>query len=162
MNKTYFCRVLGMCVVLALYSAGAVAEKKESLKEYLPKIELKLGGIYGPTDKEDNVFSIAQRIIPHENTVSVDKVVKAIVLKNPDAFSAGNPKKLKSGFFLKLPTLDEIQFHQEPSKIIPKKDAQITVAPPIQKTEPILTPTEKPTSGPVKVSPVSNLMTEGL
>jgi FimV-like protein len=172
-----FWRILGICALLSLYSAGVAAEKKESLKEYLPQIDLKPGGVYGPTDKEDNVSVIAERIIPHKNTVSVDKVVKAIVLKNPDAFSAGNPKKLKVGFFLKLPTLREIQhpydqkepiqskpiaavppapplpsIPQTPSQMLPDQDTQAAKSPP---------PEIKLHSRPLKVSPVSDLMMEG-
>lgn len=101
---------MGITLCLGLQVTGVLAETKSAnLKQYLPQVDVRLGGVYGPTDLDDRTVDLARSILPPGNIVSLDKVVKAIVIKNPDAFSAGNSKKLKVGVLLKLPTLEEVQ-----------------------------------------------------
>jgi pilus assembly protein FimV len=60
------------------------------------------GDEYGMTDRDDTLWSIAQRARP-SGDVSVQQTMLAIEKLNPEAFINGNINLLKAGYRLKLP-----------------------------------------------------------
>ncbi|RUO43810.1 hypothetical protein CWE15_01010 [Aliidiomarina taiwanensis] len=63
---------------------------------------------YGPIKATDTLWSIANRHRPH-SSVTVPQMMAAIVQANPDAFPNGNANEMLTGFYLRIPSLEEIQ-----------------------------------------------------
>lgn len=63
---------------------------------------------YGPIVATDTLWSIAQQHRPH-SSVSVAQMMAAIVQANPEAFRHNNPSEMLTGFYLRIPSLQEIQ-----------------------------------------------------
>lgn len=84
--------VLGLCV-----AAGHVALAAEAPAEAMPDEEM-----YGPTTRDDTLWSIAREVRAPGATVA--ETVSALQRMNPDAFVEGNPNLLMRGVMLKVPT----------------------------------------------------------
>ena len=66
------------------------------------------GGIeYGPVGKSETLWSIATRFRPHRS-VSIQRMMLAILETNPEAFEFGNVNALDAGTILRIPARDEI------------------------------------------------------
>lgn len=76
-------------------------QSSRSVKPMLP-----VSKTYGPTTIQDNLWTIAQRIIQGLHS-SIDQVMVAILKLNPDAFSQNNINGLKAGYTLTLPNAAE-------------------------------------------------------
>src|SRR5690606_29270235 len=63
---------------------------------------------YGPIDSDDTLWNIATTHRPH-SSVSVEQMMAAIVQANPRAFVDGNMNRMLDGFYLRIPSLQEIQ-----------------------------------------------------
>ncbi len=64
-------------------------------------------GTYGPVTATDTLWSLAERVRPDE-TVSVQRMMLALLEANPEAFSVQNVSALKVGAVLRIPTREEI------------------------------------------------------
>ena len=64
-------------------------------------------GHYGPTQSDDTLWKIAQRVRP-SSSISMHQTMVAIQMLNPQAFNKGNINQLKKGQVLKLPSQEEI------------------------------------------------------
>ena len=64
-------------------------------------------GDYGPVRASETLWSIAARLRP-DNTVSVQRMMLAILEANPEAFVIRNVNALRAGATLRIPTRDEI------------------------------------------------------
>lgn len=65
------------------------------------------GGDYGPTTGSDTLWSIASEMRP-DNSISVNKMMMALLRANPEAFIDGNINGLKRGQVLRMPNESEI------------------------------------------------------
>ncbi|MGB1800255.1 MAG: FimV/HubP family polar landmark protein [Gammaproteobacteria bacterium] len=65
------------------------------------------GGDYGPTSSSDTLWSIASEMRP-DSSISVNKMMMALLRANPDAFIDGNINGLKRGQILRMPNESEI------------------------------------------------------
>lgn len=65
------------------------------------------GGDYGPTTSSDTLWSIASEARPN-SSISVNKMMMALLRANPDAFIDGNINGLKRGQILRMPNESEI------------------------------------------------------
>lgn len=63
---------------------------------------------YGPVTRADTLWNLANRYRPH-SSVSLYQAMSAIVQANPQAFPGANPNEMEIGFFLRIPSLQEIQ-----------------------------------------------------
>ena len=68
------------------------------------------GTRYGPVRESETLWSIASRLRP-DRSVSVQRMMLAIVEANPDAFVIGNVNGLHAGVMLRIPDRDEIGPH---------------------------------------------------
>ena len=66
-----------------------------------------VGSTYGPVRSSDTLWSIATRVRPDES-ISVQRMMLAILEANPQAFAFRNVNALNAGAILRIPTLDEI------------------------------------------------------
>jgi pilus assembly protein FimV len=64
-------------------------------------------GSYGPTESNDTLWKIAQRVRP-SGSLTMHQTMVAIQQLNPQAFTNGNINQLKKGQVLKLPSQEEI------------------------------------------------------
>ena len=64
--------------------------------------------VYGPIEAKDTLYAIAHKIAP-DHTVTIDQTMMALIRKNPRAFTEANINRLKSGYVLRVPTVDEIR-----------------------------------------------------
>ncbi|NNM59030.1 MAG: hypothetical protein HKM04_04380 [Legionellales bacterium] len=58
---------------------------------------------YGPTTMQDNLWAIAQRLLPNTNA-TINQQMIAILKLNPNAFVQNNINGLKAGYILTLPS----------------------------------------------------------
>ena len=65
------------------------------------------GGDYGPTEQADTLWSIASEMRP-DSSISVNKMMSALLRANPEAFFNQNINGLKRGQILRMPTESEI------------------------------------------------------
>ena len=65
------------------------------------------GMAYGPVRRTETLWSIAARLRP-DNSVSVQRMMLAILEANPNAFEFSNVNALNAGSTLRIPTRDEI------------------------------------------------------
>lgn len=65
------------------------------------------GGDYGPTSSSDTLWSIASEMRP-DSSISVNKMMMALLRTNPEAFINGNINGLKRGQILRMPNESEI------------------------------------------------------
>lgn len=63
---------------------------------------------YGPIKATDTLWTIASQYRPH-SSVDVPQMMAALVLANPEAFRNGNPSEMLTGFYLRIPSLQEVQ-----------------------------------------------------
>ncbi len=63
---------------------------------------------YGPIKATDTLWTIPSQYRPH-SSVEVPQMMSALVLANPDAFRNGNPSEMLTGFYLRIPSLQEVQ-----------------------------------------------------
>lgn len=73
---------------------------------YTPNVSYN-GGDYGPTTGADTLWSIASKMRP-DSSVSVNKMMMALLRANPDAFIDGNINGLKRGQILRMPNESEV------------------------------------------------------
>ena len=64
--------------------------------------------VYGPTTANDRLYRIAIEVRP-ANEVSVEQVMLALLSANKKAFNCYNVNALRSGYILKIPSLDRIE-----------------------------------------------------
>ncbi len=64
-------------------------------------------GSYGPVTAIDTMWSLAERLRPDE-TVSIQRMMLALLKANPDAFTIQNVEALQEGAVLRVPTRAEI------------------------------------------------------
>ncbi|PHS30805.1 MAG: hypothetical protein COA95_07770 [Methylophaga sp.] len=64
------------------------------------------GNSYGPTKRDDTLWNIAKATKP--SSVSIDQMMMALLVANPNAFLRNNINNLKAGYTLTVPSLDEI------------------------------------------------------
>ncbi|MCH7889182.1 MAG: hypothetical protein IIA00_07870, partial [Proteobacteria bacterium] len=65
------------------------------------------GGVYGPVQRSETLWRIAQSMLP-EDAVTINQMMMALFYANPEAFY-GNINRLKAGYVLQVPELDEIR-----------------------------------------------------
>ena len=63
---------------------------------------------YGPISSNDTLWDIARRYKPHSSVTQYQTMV-AIVQANDDAFVDGNMNRMLNGFYLRIPSLQEIK-----------------------------------------------------
>ena len=63
---------------------------------------------YGPIDSADTLWAIAQQYRPHSSVTQYQTMI-AIAQANPRAFVDGNINRMLDGFYLRIPSLQEIQ-----------------------------------------------------
>ena len=89
---------LGLCL-----AAGQVALAQEApAQSGAPEQATVDAGTYGPTTRDDTLWSIARKVRPDGLTVA--QTVSALQRMNPHAFLAGDPNQLMRGVVLKIPT----------------------------------------------------------
>jgi len=66
------------------------------------------GLVYGPTSRNDTLWSIADKIRP-DRSVSVQQMMMALLRENPDAFYDQNVNGLKAGYILRVKDIDGIK-----------------------------------------------------
>ena len=64
------------------------------------------GGNYGPVQRNETLWGIAQRLRPDES-VTINQMMLALYRANPEAFQ-GNINRLKAGYILRIPDYSEI------------------------------------------------------
>ncbi len=82
--------VRGIALAAVLVGAGAAA-----------------AGPHGPVTATDTLWSLAEQFRPDE-TVSVQRMMLALLEANPEAFTVQNVNALKVGAVLRIPTREEI------------------------------------------------------
>jgi len=106
--------LLGMALVLlCLFTSLSVAQERDPVVILGPsgseQTDVREGQErYGPIQATDTLWSIANQVRPH-SSVTMHQVMAAIVQANPRAFRNGNPNELLNGFYLRIPSLQEIQ-----------------------------------------------------
>lgn len=83
------------------------------------------GGTYGPTQSNDTLWRIAERVKPSAR-VTTQQEMLAIRDRNPDAFIDGNINRMKRGQVLRLPTLNQVESrsrHQAVREVIAQNRA---------------------------------------
>ena len=65
------------------------------------------GATYGPVRASDTLWSIAARFRP-DDSISVQRMMLALLEANPEAFAIGNVNALNAGVTLRIPTVEEI------------------------------------------------------
>lgn len=89
---------LGLCL-----AAGQVALAQESPAQSGPPEQASVdAGTYGPTTRDDTLWSIARKVRPDGLTVA--ETVSALQRMNRHAFLAGDPNQLMRGVVLNVPT----------------------------------------------------------
>jgi pilus assembly protein FimV len=90
------------------FSGGAVKSTSSSVTtpSYTPNVNY-TGGDYGPTTGADTLWSIASDMRP-DTSVSVNKMMMALLRANPDAFIDQNINGLKRGQILRMPNESEM------------------------------------------------------
>ncbi|HQQ62477.1 MAG TPA: FimV/HubP family polar landmark protein [Pseudomonadales bacterium] len=86
---------------------SVAASAQESGKPAAAAAAVPLDGSYGPTQTNDTLWKIAQRVRP-AGSLTMHQTMVAIQRLNPGAFSNGNINLLKKGQVLKLPSQEEI------------------------------------------------------
>ncbi|WP_430010200.1 FimV/HubP family polar landmark protein [Methylophaga lonarensis] len=66
------------------------------------------GSSYGPTNRQDTLWTVAQRTRPNQN-ISVQQMAMALFDANPGAFNNNNVNGLRAGQTLRIPSLEEIE-----------------------------------------------------
>jgi pilus assembly protein FimV len=80
--------------------------KPSASPSYTPAVNYS-GGDYGPTTGADTLWSIASEMRP-DSSVSVNKMMMALLRANPDAFINQNINGLKRGQILRMPNESEM------------------------------------------------------
>ena len=89
------------------YENFAKSEPTPSVSpSYTPQVDYS-GGDYGPTTGADTLWSIASEMRP-DSSISVNKMMMALLRANPDAFINQNINGLKRGQILRMPNESEI------------------------------------------------------
>ena len=88
-------------------TAAAEAETEPEPASTSPAHSPPVGTTYGPVGSSDTLWSIAARFRP-DKSISVQRMMLAILEANPQAFAIRNVNALNAGAILRIPTLDEI------------------------------------------------------
>ena len=88
-------------------TAGQAEPEPVSGASAAPAAAPPVGSTYGPVRSSDTLWSIATRVRPDES-ISVQRMMLAILEANPQAFAFRNVNALNAGAILRIPTLDEI------------------------------------------------------
>ncbi|EKE83839.1 FimV/HubP family polar landmark protein [Idiomarina xiamenensis] len=95
-----------LCSSVTLHAQDGVVIKGERGSE---SRDVRLGEErYGPISSADTLWTIAERFRPH-SSVSQYQTMVAIAQANPRAFANGNLNRMLDGFYLRIPSLQEIQ-----------------------------------------------------
>ncbi|HEX6928288.1 MAG TPA: FimV/HubP family polar landmark protein [Gammaproteobacteria bacterium] len=84
----------------------ADAETPEPVSQVPAYVEPRMGGNYGPIQRNETLWGIAQRLRPDES-VTINQMMLAVYRANPEAFQ-GNINRLKAGYILRIPEYSEI------------------------------------------------------
>ena len=79
----------------------------DSASEPQPSIRPAGAAAYGPVRRAETLWSIASRLRP-DRSISVQRMMLAILEANPEAFVNGNINALRAGALLHIPSRDEI------------------------------------------------------
>ena len=85
----------------------AAAQTESEPASAAPAPSPPVGTTYGPVGSSDTLWSIAIRFRP-DKSISVQRMMLAILEANPRAFAIRNVNALNAGAILRIPTLDEI------------------------------------------------------
>ena len=88
-------------------TAGQAEPESESGDSAAPSASPPAGTTYGPVRSSDTLWSIAARFRP-DKSISVQRMMLAILEANPQAFAIRNVNALNAGAILRIPPLDEI------------------------------------------------------
>lgn len=64
--------------------------------------------VFGPTKPGSSLEGIADSLIPADN-ISIEQMMYALYVKNPNAFTNGDISRLKDFYILNVPLMDELQ-----------------------------------------------------
>ncbi len=88
------------------YENFAKSSSEAPSSSYAPSIDY-TGGDYGPITSSDTLWSIASEMRP-DTSISVNKMMMALLRANPEAFIDQNINNLKRGQILRMPNESEI------------------------------------------------------
>ena len=74
-------------------------------------------GLYGPVRADDTLWSLAQRLRP-DDSVSVQRMMLALLAANPEAFEIGNVNALRAGATLRIPGREAIGPDDEAAAVV--------------------------------------------
>ena len=84
----------------------AAAPDRRVQNTALPPLS-KAQGEYGPTQRNDTLWTIAERVRP-DTDVSMHQTMMGLLRANPEAFVNNNINNLKTGYVLRVPDRDEL------------------------------------------------------
>lgn len=108
---TLISKILIALAVLLILGANAYANSSIDSNSATDQIYIN-NNYYGPVKESDDLWQIAKRFRPN-NSVTIEKTAVAIFNLNQRAFSHHNLNGLMSGYFLELPSLEQIKAVKE-------------------------------------------------
>lgn len=78
----------------------------QPIRREAPQAQPEPGGSYGPIQRNETLWGIAQRLRPDES-VTINQMMLALYRANPEAFQ-GNINRLKAGYVLRIPEYSEL------------------------------------------------------
>lgn len=109
------------------------------------------GARYGPVRASDTLWSIAKRVRP-DASVSVQRMMLALLEANPEAFAIGNVNALNAGATLRIPSRSEIGPEDRTAAIAEVKRQQAAWT---QHREGVLAAPASPTPAPAPSAPAA-------
>ena len=95
---------MGLACLLLCTPPLAVALEQGAIEV---RSSLSQGDTYGPVRRTDTLWSIAVRVRP-DNSVSVHRMMLALLAANPEAFATRNVNALYAGAVLRIPAREEL------------------------------------------------------
>ncbi|MCC5854410.1 MAG: hypothetical protein JJU10_01860 [Idiomarina sp.] len=123
-------RSVFLAILVVSSAQAALAQERDPIvilgPEGSERQDVRLGTErYGPIQSTDTLWSIASRYRPH-SSVTVNQMMAAIVQANPQAFRDGNANEMLNGFYLRIPSLQEVQMlNPEAARRQIELDAQV-------------------------------------
>lgn len=112
---SFMSKILITVAMLIAVSLNAYADSNLSSNSTGDQTLIK-DNYYGPVKESDDLWQIAKRFRP-SNSVTIEKTAVAIFKLNQRAFSHHNLNGLMSGYFLELPSLEQIKAVKEQSAL---------------------------------------------
>ncbi len=85
-------------------NVAQTSETKPVQREYAKMNEQ----LYGPTSSNESLWSVAQKVRP-SSKVTLDQTMLALIEYNPNAFLLHNVNGLMGGYYLRIPTIAQIE-----------------------------------------------------